>query len=52
MIGKKGLLKIYNLFNESRVSGEYKILIYSFCLDIRKLAGRLLCEATFNSDTN
>ena len=24
----------------------------SFLLDIRKLAGRLLCEATYNSDTN
>ena len=52
MIGKKGLIKIYNLFNQSKVSGKYNPILLTFVSDIRKLAGRLLCEATYNSELN
>ena len=40
MMGQKGLLKIYSLFNNSKAS------------DVRKLAGRLLCEALHKSPKN
>lgn len=40
MIGEKGVKKIYQLFSHSKTS------------DIRKLAGRLLCEATFSNINN
>lgn len=40
LLGETGVRKIYQLFNSSKTS------------DIRKLAGRLLCEATFNNLRN
>lgn len=40
MLGQEGLNKIYRLFTQSKVP------------DVRKLAGRLLCEATFKCATN
>jgi hypothetical protein len=40
LLGDLGLRKVYHLFNSSKTS------------DIRKLAGRLLCEATFNNQRN
>lgn len=39
-MGEKGLLKIYSLFNKSKAS------------DVRKLAGRLVCEALYKSPKN
>ena len=40
LMGEKGLLKIYSLFNTSKAS------------DVRKLAGRLVCEALYKSPKN
>ena len=40
VIGKRGLLNVYYLFNES------------YNADVRKLSAQLLCESTFNNEVN
>lgn len=40
LLGEKGVRKIYQLFSTSKTA------------DIRKLAGRLICEALFNNLSN
>ena len=39
-MSEKGLLKVYSLFNQSKTA------------DVRKLAGRLLCESLYKSPGN
>ena len=54
LIGEKGVIKIYSLFNTSKASG--KLIILSFIcecfVDVRKLAGRLICESLYKSAQN
>ena len=52
IIGTQGLHKIYQMFNSSSSSRKLTLVTKIMTVGIRKLAGRLICELTYNCEQN